>query len=354
MLLIFAAVAVLAVSAADHIITVGKAAHRFDPEELMAAVGDTIIFEFYPKNHSVVRGSWEQPCIPYEKLEPQVRGFFSGFRPVRTIESDPPKFSVLVNDTDPIFFYCSALDSCNVWGMAGVVNPRNDTPIAEYQAEAKKPGTFVLQPGEDWPAEAENSRTPLGPSSVPTGGSELPSSSTSPPVQVVTAVAPGVTAAAATSGAMPVGGIAGVVLGSVAVVVLICGLFFYLGRRRRSDSTGHGTPPSMAYNKKGQPPVMAGGGYIPHQPPQQPLYGEAMSYRAYPPEPRAFPPGVLADDKLYNRQSQQGGPPVEIGNPTPGWNPRAASYASGGHTSPVPQSESGEQPPRRGVGSDSG
>jgi len=250
----------------------------------------------------------------------------------------------------PFFVARRQLADSAQWGMAGVINPRDDTPIAAYQAEAKKPGTFVLQPGEDWPSEAENSQTPLGPSSVPTGGSGLPSSSTGPPVQIVTAAAPGVTAVAATSGAaMSVGGIAGVVLGSVAVVALICGLFFFLGRRRRSGSAGHGTPPSVAY-KKGQPPV----GYITAPPPQQPLYGEAMSYRAYPHDPRAFPPGVLADDKSYNRQSNAGGPPVEIGNPTPGWDPRTASLISGGHTSPVPQSDSGEQPPRRGVGSDSG
>jgi len=104
---------------------------------------------------------------------------------------------------------------------------------------------------------------------------------------------------------------------------------------------------------------MAGGGYIAppmssRPPPQQPLYGEAMGYRAYPPDPRAFPPGVLADDKPYTRRSQPGGPPVEIGCPTPGYDSRAASYVGGGHTSPVPQSESGEQPPRRGVGSESG
>lgn len=45
-------------------------------------------FEFYPTNHSVVRGALDYPCIPYEKVIPEVDGFFAGFHPVKTIPKD--------------------------------------------------------------------------------------------------------------------------------------------------------------------------------------------------------------------------------------------------------------------------
>ena len=34
----------------------------------------------------------------------------------------PPAFQVIVNDTDPMFFYCAAPGACQNEGMVGVVN----------------------------------------------------------------------------------------------------------------------------------------------------------------------------------------------------------------------------------------
>lgn len=68
-------------------------------------------FNFFPPNHSVVRADYLLPCIPYEMTGPRV-GFFSGFFAVDAILSDPPTWSLQINDTDPIFYYCSAPGSC--------------------------------------------------------------------------------------------------------------------------------------------------------------------------------------------------------------------------------------------------
>lgn len=50
-------------------------------------------------------------------------GFFGGFHPVDAILADPPSWSVRINDSDPIFVYCSAPGSCINYGMVAVINP---------------------------------------------------------------------------------------------------------------------------------------------------------------------------------------------------------------------------------------
>ncbi|KAH8593551.1 hypothetical protein B0O99DRAFT_495295, partial [Bisporella sp. PMI_857] len=95
--------------------------HSFDPNDIKANVGDIVEFRFYPQNHSVVRSAYKQPCIPYEYTAPGRVGFWSGFVPTQLVTTNPPKFEVRVNDSEPIFFYCSAPGAC-LDGMIGVIN----------------------------------------------------------------------------------------------------------------------------------------------------------------------------------------------------------------------------------------
>jgi hypothetical protein len=37
--------------------------------------------------------------------------------------SQPPKWNLTINDTSPIFFYCSAPGSCIDYQMVGAINP---------------------------------------------------------------------------------------------------------------------------------------------------------------------------------------------------------------------------------------
>jgi hypothetical protein len=71
-----------------HVVTVGKGAHRFDPETFTASPGDVVMFEFFPLNHSVVRAQYRYPCIPYEDVVVGQAGFFSGLFPVADISND--------------------------------------------------------------------------------------------------------------------------------------------------------------------------------------------------------------------------------------------------------------------------
>lgn len=112
-----------------------------------AEVGDYVEFEFYPKNHSVVRAPYKHPCIPFERLATDKVGFFSGFFPLDAILDDPPKWRIRINDTDPIFYYCSAPGSCITYAMIGVINPNATTSLEVQRNEAEK-STFMLQPGE--------------------------------------------------------------------------------------------------------------------------------------------------------------------------------------------------------------
>ena len=124
-----------------HLITVGKGSNSFVPNNVVAAVGDVISFSFYPLNHSVVKAQYGYPCVPYEDLGPNREGWFSGFHPVPVVTANVsfsetygaispclinyvqlPSFNVTINDTEPLFYYCSAPGSCIDYGMVGAVN----------------------------------------------------------------------------------------------------------------------------------------------------------------------------------------------------------------------------------------
>lgn len=214
-------------------------------------------YDFYPANHSVARAQYEYPCIPYEDTGVDLVGFFSGFKPVDAILSSPPTFTIRVNDTDPIFYYCTAPGSCINYGMVGVINP-NATTSLSLQKQLAMNSTFMLQPGEPWPAES----TP-DPFSSAAGA---PTSTTTS-----SASATSTSAAAATSSAAPVakhssslssGAIAGIAIGAAAVAILAAALLYLCGRQSRRPHPQHhpipqGMPapydPHMSYVSSVQP-----------------------------------------------------------------------------------------------------
>jgi plastocyanin len=72
-----------------HKVSVGSDGFKFDPNVIFAHPGDTVLFTFFPTNHSVVRSVYTgaegngNPCVPIEALRPGSSGFFSGNKPVR-------------------------------------------------------------------------------------------------------------------------------------------------------------------------------------------------------------------------------------------------------------------------------
>lgn len=51
---------------ATHTVKVGpkEDPHQYVPHNITADVGDVVVFEFYPTNHSVVKADYMAPCVP--------------------------------------------------------------------------------------------------------------------------------------------------------------------------------------------------------------------------------------------------------------------------------------------------
>ncbi|KAI5813587.1 hypothetical protein BZA77DRAFT_117858 [Pyronema omphalodes] len=196
---------------ATHTIKVGWpiGQHAFYPEETTANMGDEIVFEMYPANHSVVRMDPSSPCVPYDYAgHPSNEFWWSGFFPTQDTKPPLPTYDIKVNTADPIWFYCSAPGSCKTYSMVGVINVNNsDHNLTEVKAAATKVN-FSLSPGEKIPDESGNV-----PGSSP---SAAPSSNNQ-------------------SNALSGGAIAGIVIGSIAAFSLVGILFFLVGRKKKAQ-----------------------------------------------------------------------------------------------------------------------
>ncbi|EIT74529.1 extracellular serine-rich protein [Aspergillus oryzae 100-8] len=113
--------------AATHTIQVGPRSdpHQYVPSSVNASVGDVIVFEFYPRNHSVVRADYDAPCVPAQTSGPVFySGHFTKFNEENGQMIGPVGSNLTM--TNPTFFYCTAIGSCNENGMVGVINPVSD------------------------------------------------------------------------------------------------------------------------------------------------------------------------------------------------------------------------------------
>ncbi|GKT55277.1 extracellular serine-rich protein [Colletotrichum tofieldiae] len=205
-------------AAETHTIAVGVSGYSFSPAKTEAKVGDTIEWIFYPDAHSVIRAEFGFPCTPYEYVDIGREGFYSGPQPVKAITNNMPRYRVLVNDTDPIFFYCGAPGSCYKEKMIGVVNEsQNSTHTLAKQLEAALPLTTQILPGEPFPVESDAPR--------PTNGSG--GSNSSDNGAVINNYHHGLSG----------GQIAGIVIGSLAFLLLGGILVFFCGRHGGLDRT---------------------------------------------------------------------------------------------------------------------
>ncbi|KAL8993356.1 MAG: hypothetical protein Q9169_006408 [Polycauliona sp. 2 TL-2023] len=121
----------------------------FEPNNLQVPAGDMVQFHFYPKNHSVVQSTFDQPCEPINNNNASVTGFFSGFMPVKADATMMPSYTIMVNDTKPIWYYCSQGKHCQQ-KMVGVINPpaANKSRTIESFGELASKATANLSPGQ--------------------------------------------------------------------------------------------------------------------------------------------------------------------------------------------------------------
>ncbi|THV05892.1 hypothetical protein K435DRAFT_960923 [Dendrothele bispora CBS 962.96] len=108
----------------------------YNPMNISASLGDTVVFEFRPKNHTVTQSTFGTPCQPKEG------GFASGFMPVSENATDSfPTFQITINDTAPIWGYCQQTNPASHCGagMVFAINAVESGPnnFAAFQALAQ-------------------------------------------------------------------------------------------------------------------------------------------------------------------------------------------------------------------------
>ena len=92
----------------------------FSPPQIKANPGDLVQFQFYSNNHSVASAMFDKPCVPELESDPSSKkAFWSGFMP--TTDEGKLVFTMKVQDTQPIYFYCSQARHCQS-GMVGAIN----------------------------------------------------------------------------------------------------------------------------------------------------------------------------------------------------------------------------------------
>jgi hypothetical protein len=121
------------------------------------------VFEFLPKNHSVVRMDPLSPCIPFDLAgHPANELWWSGFYTVESAENvspairpkslsrasttadshrQPGTYTRVVENTDPMWFYCSAPESCIKYSMVGAINAKNHPPTSPPSRRPPRPRT---------------------------------------------------------------------------------------------------------------------------------------------------------------------------------------------------------------------
>ena len=72
---------------------------HYEPENVVANIGDLIEFHFLPKNHTIVQSSFDKPCEPLRDASGAVTGKFAGFNFNTTAGESKSVFTFQVRKT---------------------------------------------------------------------------------------------------------------------------------------------------------------------------------------------------------------------------------------------------------------
>ncbi|KAI0154278.1 Cupredoxin [Xylariaceae sp. FL1272] len=97
----------------------------FSPNNIQAAVGEMVQFQFISGNHSVVQSNFDNPCEPITLHNASAAGMFSGYMDVAAGESTgmSPVYTMMISATTPVWLYCSQGKHCQA-GMTMVINEK--------------------------------------------------------------------------------------------------------------------------------------------------------------------------------------------------------------------------------------
>ncbi|EAW21211.1 cupredoxin domain-containing protein [Aspergillus fischeri NRRL 181] len=126
-------------ASAVHTVDVGEDGLTFNPDTLSVSPGSKVEFHFYPGTHSVAQAAFSNPCHPLNQSS-----FFSGSISATDGES-PEVFTLTVNDTSPIWYYCGEVGHCQA-GMVGVINPPRNGPdtLDAFKSAAQDAGDTTV------------------------------------------------------------------------------------------------------------------------------------------------------------------------------------------------------------------
>ncbi|KAK1250504.1 hypothetical protein MKX08_010507 [Trichoderma sp. CBMAI-0020] len=119
----------------------GQPATKYYPDNIKAAPGSMVQFQFWAGNHTVTQSDFDHPCTPISQVNSSVAGIWSSFMPVAAgaAKKEIPVFTVQINDTKPIWIFCSQGKHCSA-GMSMVINENtsaNSTrSLANYRTAA--------------------------------------------------------------------------------------------------------------------------------------------------------------------------------------------------------------------------
>ncbi|KAM0254381.1 hypothetical protein ACHAQJ_006850 [Trichoderma viride] len=126
-----------------HSVVVGRGGLHFDPENVVADIGDTIEWHFTPANHSIAQSDFAHPCKPLA----DGTSFFAGFNFVTAEGQNPNVYQITVVDNNPIWYYCPQTkgNHCQM-GMVGVVNQNfnSQNTLANQKVIAAGTGTSTV------------------------------------------------------------------------------------------------------------------------------------------------------------------------------------------------------------------
>lgn len=103
----------------------GQPATKYYPDNIKAAPGSMVQFQFWAGNHTVTQSDFDHPCTPISQVNSSVAGIWSSFMPVAAgaAKKEIPVFTIQINDTKPIWIFCSQGKHCSV-GMSMVINEK--------------------------------------------------------------------------------------------------------------------------------------------------------------------------------------------------------------------------------------
>lgn len=114
---------VVSLTGVTHSVNAGLGGLRFDPDNVVAEVGDVVEWHFLPANHSIAQSSFGEPCEPLA----DGTGFFSGFNFATAEGQSANVFQIVVEDVKPIWYYCPQQNGNHCQnGMVGVINQNFD------------------------------------------------------------------------------------------------------------------------------------------------------------------------------------------------------------------------------------